>query len=482
MHAAMADRLGAETRNTAEWGRGTHSDRAYSALFRAESHPTTGMRSKTAALACWVGITVLMLAHAPAAHAYSSGISSATFGGGGCPSCHVGGAAPMVLLSGPAAVAPGDTVDYTLTIFGSGTQHFGGFNVAASAGTLSTGGGFAAQTKTILGLLSAVEITHSSPKQGDFLSVIEFSFRWTAPNAFSTATLRGWGNAVNNNGNTNGDAAALDTLTINMAQPPPTPTPMSCANAASLQPAFVSDPGARRCQAAIAKAGAGYLKKALKAVRKCLKIAQAATPGPDPIALCAGTAATAPSDPDAAAAIAKAENKVRAVLAARCSDAAVSTLDSCASTESGLEDCLIAQHHQAVLDAIANQYGSGAPVADPHAQKCQAAIGTAASHFLLAQLGAAQSCLLERFGEADDGAALCIGSVAGGVFTAPTDPSAAAAMAKAETKLAGKIARKCDAAQISVLDTCDFNPLGCLLCTHRSDVFDLLATEFGGTP
>src|SRR5262249_18526094 len=161
------------------------------------------------------------------------------------------------------------TADYTLTIFTNPTQDFGGLNVSAPLGVLSVGGPFSTGTTTILGGGGLAEITHTMPKQADFLYTIEFSFSWTAPSDFTNVTLRGWGNAVNGNHLPSGDAATLSTLDVFSStaatptpsgSPSPTATPGSCADAAPLAPALVSDPAAQACQAAIAKAGALYVK------------------------------------------------------------------------------------------------------------------------------------------------------------------------------------------------------------------------------
>jgi len=450
------------------------------------------MRSKQPSIAGWLIAAAFCLAYAPPAQAFLGGISSAVFTSTGCPLCHFGGTVPTVLLSGPDSVAPGETVDYTLTIFSNAAQNYGGLNVAASLGTLSVGGPFSDDTHEITGPLSTVEITHSAPKPGNIMNQIEFSFQWTAPpGSFSSATLRGWGNAVNNKGTTSGDAAALDTFVIIEAgsdtpipTATPTPTPMVCAAAAPLAPPVIADPDARACQAALAKAGNGYVKKVHKVVRKCLKTLQRGVLSGEAIGLCAGSsAATAPTNPKTAAVIARTQDKVRKLLAARCTDADLALLDACAATEPALEQCFLAQHHQAVLDAVASEYGTVVPLINVHAQKCQTVIGNAAGRFLLAQLSAAQTCLTEQF-SGGDGAVQCIGGVVAGAFVPPTDPVAAAAMAEAEDKMAGKILSKCDADEIAAIDTCGFDPastVACLLCTHRHTVFDLLANEFGGS-
>ena len=165
-------------------------------------------------------IGVLMVA--AQARAFSTGISSLSFGSIGCNACHGPGMTPTVTLTGPATVAADSTNQYTLQITTVGTQNEGGLNVSATDGTLAVGGSAANGTRTISGTNGLTEITHSSPKMssGGFVT---FTFLWTAPSVTTSVTLNGWGNAVNGNGNPSGDMAALATLTIAVGAPTPTP-------------------------------------------------------------------------------------------------------------------------------------------------------------------------------------------------------------------------------------------------------------------
>lgn len=450
--------------------------------------------------ACVIG--VLMLLCAPPAHAFSTGIASTVFGPTGCPLCHAGGTAPTVVFSGPTAVAPDSTVEYTLTIFGDTTQNFGGFNVAAPLGALSTGGPFAAGTQAITGLLGLAEITHTMPKQGDFLSVVEFSFQWTAPPNFTSVTLRAWGNAVDDSHSPTGDAATLSTLevfaagdeptTTDTPDGTPTPTPTRgafvCGDAAPLAPALVTDSAAQACQAAIAKAGAAYVKKDHKAVRKCLETAQAGGgASADSLATCVGNAGVAPADPKTAAAIGKAQAKALALVRARCSDAAVAPLEACAATSAELEICFLAQHRQAVVDLISDQYGLVSASPDKGVAKCQRAIGRAAAKHFIAHLRASQKCLVRRnkAGAPVDGGADCVGALAANAFAPPRNVKVDTAEATGAGKLIKAIETKCSDAQLAALHTCGSDrasAAGCLLCADRTTVFDLISGEFGGLP
>lgn len=108
------------------------------------------------------------------------------------------------MLSGPTQVAPSSTNVYTLTI--ETARPRGGFNVRANTGTLFTGGEASANTRTIVGAGGRIEITHSGPKIA-VDDVITFSFQWTAPERFTSASLVAWGNAVNFNDDLTGDRA-----------------------------------------------------------------------------------------------------------------------------------------------------------------------------------------------------------------------------------------------------------------------------------
>jgi hypothetical protein len=443
-----------------------------------------------------IATLLLALGSATAGYASSTGIASTVFGATGCPLCHGGGLAPDVVLSGPTSVMPGTANDYTLTIFSNPAQNYGGLNVAAAIGTLATGGPFAMGTKTVTGALGLDEVTHTAPKQGDIMNIIEFSFRWTAPVTFSAVTLRGWGNAVNLSQSPLGDAAALATLDVvnalldtatPSASPTPTPTAPPCGDSAPLHPPLLTDPAAAACQAAVAKVGAGYLKKDLKAVRSCLNDFQSNAAGGDPIALCVGSAGVGPADAKAAIDISKAQGRARAQLQGKCSDSAVAALDLCAETESAFATCFLAEHRQHVIDLISNQYGVVAPSADKDDRKCQKAIGRAAAGYVLAHLRASQKCLVKRnkSGSAVDGAAQCVGALVGNAFVAPLDPKVADAIASAASKLGYAVQGKCTAETLAALDGCGADPASavtCLLCTHRSTTFALISDQFGGLP
>jgi hypothetical protein len=453
-------------------------------------------RYRRLAYAWLTALLVVTTAHA--ALAFSGGIAATVFGATGCPLCHTGGTTPSVILNGPTTVLPGDTATYTFTVFGNPSQPFAGLNVSASDGTLALGGPFSLGTRTVLGILGLVEITHQAPKQGDFLNEVEFSFQWTAPSQASNVTLRAWGNAVNHNGYASGDAAAMTTLAVSVAGssahtatptivPTPTATVVACNDDAPLHPALLNDPDAEECQAAIAKAGALYIKKNLKAVQACLRSFQESGMSGDAITECVGSATVAPTDAVTADALAKAAEKARATLSSKCAGTILTQLNACSTTEFGLEICFLADHRQAVVDAMSAEYGALAPNANADVQKCQRGAAAAAANYLLAHLKASEKCLVARNRAAinTDGAAQCVGSIVGGTFIPPQDFDTGGTVAKAEQKLQKALAAKCGAGLLAPLDACggsESTATLCLLCTHRTAVFDLIDSEWGGTP
>lgn len=437
-----------------------------------------------------IGLAIAGLLALPAgASAFSSGITSQTFGTTGCGLCHSGGVAPSVFVTGPSQLAAGETGEYVLTILGSAAQDGAGFNAAAVAGALATGGPFAIGTQGLSGSGGRTEVTHTAPKVGaavttdPLLRLMRFSFTWTAPNPFPSAVdLRAWGNAVNRSGSSSGDAPSLATLAVS-----PPGAPFSCDGATPPEPAIVADPAAQSCQRTIAKAGALYVKLALKAVQSCLKAVHAGVVPDDPSARCVGDPATGtpPTDPKAAAALAKAEAKLSSLVFASCDDAAVAPLGLCGATGEAAADCLLVAHRQRVAEAIEAQYGELLPSADAAARKCQAAIGKSSADFVNAYLKASQKCLDARnkSGSPAGGVAACIGSAPAGTFLVPGDAKVASAIAKATAAFATKVLPACPDRVVASLDACarDGASLAeCLACTQRKASFDLLAAEYGG--
>jgi len=199
----------------------------------------------------------LLLATSTGAHAFSGGIATTSFPlpAQGCNFCHNGGTAPAVTLEcadcggGPPAVLPLSTHEFVFTVFETGLQDHAGLNASAVLGTLATGGVFAAGTQAVVGTGGRSEITHTTPKaaSGGFT---EFSFLWTAPAAPGVAVLSAWGNAVDGDGSTAGDAASNATLNVDVIGDVPTATPTSTPSPEADTPTPTPSPTAM-CPAAV---------------------------------------------------------------------------------------------------------------------------------------------------------------------------------------------------------------------------------------
>lgn len=142
-----------------------------------------------------------------AAFAYSAGITgkSGKTASQTCNSCHSGGIAPTVELTGPTTLAAGATGQYSLIIRG-GAAVQAGMNVAVSNTTasLEPGVGVAKQ---------GAELTHDGGmpfSNGE----ARFNFSMVAPSTGGTLVLYGAGNSTNGNGRADGDSSVAKTLNV----------------------------------------------------------------------------------------------------------------------------------------------------------------------------------------------------------------------------------------------------------------------------
>ncbi len=157
----------------------------------------------------WLVITALVLAIPGGLLASSNGISGFSGEGGAtCNTCHMGGVAPTVTLTGPTLVAPNSNNTYTLTISG-GQQVAGGLGVSTTAGTLAASD---PGTK----ILNA-EVVQSAPRNADGNGDVIFTFDLTAPPS-GTLTLYAAGNSVNGANAAQGDLAAATSLLVTVEE------------------------------------------------------------------------------------------------------------------------------------------------------------------------------------------------------------------------------------------------------------------------
>jgi hypothetical protein len=148
----------------------------------------------------------MILLALPAALANSSGIVG--YASSGCTSCH-GTSADTDVTGDLAAVdtvaAPGETLTLTFTLSSTDTNHeIGGFNVAASGGTLVVGSG----TR-----LSGGELTHTRDQHFSGGRAL-WTFSWTAPTTEGSYTLTSSGLAGDHSHTEYGDGWDLDALIL----------------------------------------------------------------------------------------------------------------------------------------------------------------------------------------------------------------------------------------------------------------------------
>jgi hypothetical protein len=126
-----------------------------------------------------------------------------------CNACHSGGTVPSVTITGPLQVPVGTIATYELKIVsGDLQQTHGGLDVSDTDGTLIA-------TEAGTEILSG-ELVHSAPREQNASREVIFRFDWQAPAAPGQVTLYGAGNSVNNAQALLGDAAATDTLTVDV--------------------------------------------------------------------------------------------------------------------------------------------------------------------------------------------------------------------------------------------------------------------------
>ncbi len=253
---------------------------------------------------------------------------------------------------------------------------------------------------------------------------------------------------------------------------------LASAAAAHASTCPVLAPTQRTCQEAVAKAGASYAKSVIGATQKCLQAIQSGKLAGDPATVCLGTP---PGDPATAAKLQKAADKVALTIPKKCADADIASLGLCAPTASGLAGCLVTDTRGRIDGALTAEYGALVPNADKGVQKCQQTLGKESGKLLTTTLKAIQSCLNTRNKKVcgtPEPLLRCLAPQA----TGPKDEAkAAAAIAKAETKLRDKIAKSCTDSQVAALDACGdtvADVQSCLVCAHGNAASLLSGTQY----
>lgn len=165
-----------------------------------------------------IALLALLLIPAQKSHATSGGRigfsgNPETNSGATCSTCHGGGIAPTVTISGPPSLPAGGTGIYQLIISG-GQENKGGLDVSATAGFLGV-----IEEDTDVQLVSG-EVTHTAAKPVNGDNEVVFRFTYTAPfTSGMSATLYGAGNSVNGDLSFFGDLNSTDVFTVAVETP-----------------------------------------------------------------------------------------------------------------------------------------------------------------------------------------------------------------------------------------------------------------------
>ncbi len=126
--------------------------------------------------------------------AHSAGMTGVAQSATGC-NCHSStsnaNGAVTVSITGPVSVQIGSTHSYTISVSGGPAGTMGGFDLKPDAGTLTAG---------LNNKVSGGELTHSNE------NARTWTFDWTAPNSEGQVNFYAVAQAVNGNGNNQGDS------------------------------------------------------------------------------------------------------------------------------------------------------------------------------------------------------------------------------------------------------------------------------------
>jgi parallel beta-helix repeat protein len=241
--------------------------------------------------------------------------------------------------------------------------------------------------------------------------------------------------------------------------------------------------GSAKCQTAIAKEGAKFLKTKTSALSKCL---MKSAPGVCPAA--ADVEKTEQAAQKAAEKIAKAcgEDAVQDGLSSSYGELA---------DESSISSCMLSQHNAIAELLVRNAtgvYTGDFPGEDNKARgKCVAEAAKRGVDFGLQASSAMSKCIEKQIqaGNAENLAPVCVGSLGKGSFTLPSDEKTAEKLGKLFEIVQGKIAKKCGPGEGSFLPSvfaCDGAVTAdeladCLACQGWHDAVSFVEHQYAET-
>jgi parallel beta-helix repeat protein len=264
-------------------------------------------------------------------------------------------------------------------------------------------------------------------------------------------------------------------------------TPALAGNGSPACPDRAPDPitapaeAGEKCQTAIAKEGAKFLKAKTSALSKCL------------LKSAPGTCPTAADTAKIESAALKAEDKIAKACGDDAAQAALSTSYRTLTSEEAIAGCTLSQHNAFADLLVLNATGISTedwPGADNKARsKCIAEASKTGIALGLDILAAASKCIEKQIkaGTAGDLAPVCLGSIASGNFVLPSDAKTASKIGKLLASADSKLGKKCGAGEGSWLPSvfaCDgaataAELASCLKCQGYQTAVDFVEQQYG---
>jgi parallel beta-helix repeat protein len=254
-----------------------------------------------------------------------------------------------------------------------------------------------------------------------------------------------------------------------------------------MSPPSVTAPAAAgaKCQSAMAKAGSKFIATKMKTESKCIMQFDEA--------LC--------PDTDDTTKVVSAGQKAAAKISSSCDETALLALSSSYNgglaegfTGASVASCMLSQNNVEAKMMIGNSNGPPAAWGGTSDRaKCAQAVSGAANKFVKSVLKSVNKCVdgQTKAGTPGDLSAICIGSWAGGTFTAPTDAKAADGIAKATLKAEESIQKSCGdnpiaAASIEELFACEGAETAddlknCVVCNNWGSMLAVFEQQYSET-
>lgn len=264
------------------------------------------------------------------------------------------------------------------------------------------------------------------------------------------------------------------------------PTPFCPAVAAAAPP--VPPAAANACQDMLGKATQTLFRSWAKTRQSCLdRIASGRLAGP--AATTCGTVGangepTAPTDVTTFAKLFAAFSTLQKSIEQKCTTTLLGQLDACATTSSGLVNCLSDRVGVAAVRTTDLAYGDVQEIDDAKQRSCQKAIAKQAISHVVSAGNALRRCV-DRVNDGKltgDAAALCLGAESPLSTTLPTDETTAKALVRAAETIGKRLAKPCAGTIPAPLDACGDDAASiasCARCTGYRQALETIRGAYG---